>query len=105
MVMEASLDALVQAASGWEGVRLEVDRAEDDLAGNQTGGDAFGWFADRAGIPAAHDKFIADMLDALAGGMKALNAMAASLRDTAKDFGETDLDVRDEFHNLDGTPR
>ncbi|MFC7503910.1 hypothetical protein ACOACQ_16570 [Nocardioides sp. CPCC 206347] len=104
MVMKASLKALVDAAAGWDGIGLELHNAYSDIVGYESNGSKFGWYADRAGIPAQHDTFIAAMADALLAGQKVMNDVGTALRDVAKDFGATDLDVKDQFHKLDGTP-
>ncbi len=104
MVMKASLEALVNAAAGWEGVGLELHTAYSGIVGYESNGSKFGWYADRAGIPAQHDLFISAMADALLAGQTAMNDVADALRDVAKHFGAVDLDVKDQFHKLDGTP-
>lgn len=104
MVMKASLQALTEAAAGWDGIGLELHNAYSDIVGYENSGSKFGWYADRAGIPQQHDTFIAAMADALLAGEKVMNDVADALRDVAKDFGATDLEVKDTFHKLDGTP-
>lgn len=102
--MRADLEALVKAAAGWDGVAQEVRTAREELSTGNGRGSEFGWFASRAGIDTEHDQFISSMIDAMATGSTKLGDVAQALRDTAKDFGATDLDVADEFHNPDGTP-
>ncbi|HWI42676.1 MAG TPA: hypothetical protein VNS81_03600 [Nocardioides sp.] len=102
--MKAHLKDLVNAAEGWQGIGLELGQAYLDIISYSASGESFGWYADRAGIPAQHDKFLTAMADALIDGQKAMNAVAHGLREVARDFGATDLDVKDKFHNPDGTP-
>lgn len=103
--MKAELEALVASAAGWDGVADEVSSAQMMLWRCNGGGSQFGWFAARAGIDGEHDQFATAMIDAMASGTATLRDMARALRQTAKDFGVTDTDVADEFHDLDGTPR
>ncbi len=102
--IKAAVEALVQAGSGWEGVGDECGDAWLKIVGKQSSGHNFGWFAERAHIPAAHDKFITAMTEALLSGVSQMYTMARAIQDTAKEFGATDVDVADTFHNLDGTP-
>lgn len=105
MTLKASREALVATAAGWDGVATELEIARAAIRRGDGKGSEFGWFASRAGIDDAHDAFIDSMIDALTQGAKHTRAVGDALRNTAKDFGATDLSVRDEFHNADGTPR
>lgn len=105
MTLEASRDALVSCAAGWDGVAKELEEARSLIRRGDGKGSEFGWFASRAGIDAAHDTFIDSMIDALTQGAKHTREIGTALRETAKDFGATDVTVKDDFHNLDGTPK
>lgn len=105
MTLEASRDALIATAAGWEGVADEILAAQRELWAGNGQGAQFGWFANRAGIDTEHDTFITSMIDALATGSAKVREVADALRSTAQDFGATDTSVADEFHHPDGTPR
>lgn len=105
MTLKANRDALIEAAAGWDGIGNELTRAYYDIVGESGAGTAFGFFAQRAGIDTEHDDFIGAMVAALLDGGSRMREMGDLLRETAKDFGATDLDVADTFHNPDGTPR
>lgn len=105
MTLKASRDALVSCAAGWDGIAKELEAAREAIRRGDGKGSEFGWFASRAGIDKAHDTFIDSMIDALTQGAKHTREIGDALRNTAKDFGATDLSVADEFHNPDGTPR
>lgn len=104
MTLEADLEALVKAGAGWDGVAAEIAVAKSGAAQGEGQGSNFGWYADRAGIPQAHDTFIAAMVTALGQGNARAERIADLLRDTAALFGATDLKYRDIFHKADGTP-
>ncbi len=105
MELKEDRDALIAAAAGWDGIAIELGNARNDLLGHEHEGSEFGWFASRAGIPEKHNTFIAAMMAALLDGVHRANDIADALRNTAKDFGATDVSVADTFHNADGTPR
>lgn len=105
MTLKANRDALIEAAAGWDGIGNELTRAYMDIIGESGAGMAFGWFAQRADIHTEHDTFIGDMAAALLDGASRMREMGDILRDIAEDFGATDVDVADTFHNPDGTPQ
>ncbi len=105
MTLAADRQKMLQAAAGWDRIADELRRAKGNVSPHQTGGDEFGLLAEAAGIPAEHDAFIEQMTAALHQGAQQADDIAQALRDTAKDFGATDLDVADTFHRADGTPR
>jgi hypothetical protein len=105
MTLEASRDALVSCAAGWDGIAKELEAAREEIRKGDGKGSQFGWFATRAGIDTAHNTFIDSMIDALTQGAKHTREVGTALRGAAKDFGATDLTVVDDFHNLDGTPK
>ncbi|MCW2853265.1 MAG: hypothetical protein JWM84_2929 [Nocardioides sp.] len=104
MTLQASLEDLLEAAAGWDGVSDEVSTASMELWTGSGQGHQFGWFAQRAGIDSQHNQFISSMISAMSNGVYQLHCVAEALRHTAKDFGATDTSVADEFHNADGTP-
>lgn len=105
MTLKADREALVACAAGWDGIAKELEAARELIRRGDERGSEFGWFASRAGIDTAHNTFINSMIDALTQGAKHTREVGSALRHTAKDFGATDLSVKDEFHHLDGTPR
>ena len=105
MTLKADLDELVKAAAGWDGVGEELRAARAIALNGDGSGSAFGYLASKAKIADQHDTFLTSMTDALAQGERRVQAIADLLRKTARDFGATDLNVRDTFHHLDGTPR
>ena len=105
MGIKEDRDALVQAAAGWEGIATELVGARLDIMRGRGRGSEFGLLATSAGIGDAHDTFIDSVFDALLTGQQSMFDIAAALRATARDFGATDQDVADTFHNPDGTPR
>jgi hypothetical protein len=105
MGIKEDRDALVQAAAGWEGVATEIVGARLDVMRGRGRGSEFGLLATSAGIGEAHDAFIESVLNALLTGQQTMFEIAAALQATAQDFGATDEDVADTFHNPDGTPR
>jgi hypothetical protein len=105
MGIKEDRDALVQAAAGWEGVATEIVGARLDVMRGRGRGSEFGLLATSAGIGEAHDTFIESVLNALLTGQQTMFEIAAALQATAQDFGATDEDVADTFHNPDGTPR
>jgi hypothetical protein len=105
MGIKEDRDALVQAAAGWEGIATELVGARLDIMRGRGRGSEFGLLATSAGIGDAHDTFIDSVFDALLTGQQTMFDIAAALRATARDFGATDQDVADTFHNPDGTPR
>ena len=104
MTLKADRDALIQAAAGWDGIATEIIGARLDLWTGEGRGSEFGGLATLAGINTQHDTFITDMLAALLTGQQTMWDIANALTDTAKDFGATDTNVADTFHNEDGTP-
>jgi hypothetical protein len=105
MGIKEDRDALVQAAAGWEGIATELVGARLNLMRGRGRGSEFGALATAAGIDEAHDTFIDSVFDALLTGQQTMFDIAAALQATAQDFGATDQDVADTFHNPDGTPR
>lgn len=104
MNLKADREEIVRAAAGWDGIGKELQFAHDLVAGGIGQGAYFGALATIAGIDRAHDTFIQSMTDALSQGVQRMQQIGDLLREVAKDFGETDLSVRDQFHNEDGTP-
>jgi hypothetical protein len=105
MTLRADYDELVKAAAGWDGVGEELRIARAIALNGEGNGSAFGYLACKAHIGTQHDTFLASMTDALAQGERRMQTIADLLRKAARDFGATDLHVRDTFHHLDGTPR
>lgn len=105
MGIKESREALIATAAGWDGVADEFNRARDEMVKGLGRGSEFGLLATSAGIGTQHDKFIRDVVDALGVGRKTMRSIADALVATAEDFGATDTDVADTFHNPDGTPR
>lgn len=105
MGIKEDRETLLKAAGGWNGVGAEVSRAKGLVTVGEDGGFAFGGLAVLAGIDAAHNEFITDMVAALHKGNQTMTDIAQALIDTAKDFGATDTTVADTFHNPDGTPK
>ena len=105
MGIKEDRDALMQAAAGWEGIATEFVGARIDVMRGRGRGSEFGLLATSAGIGEAHDTFIDSVFDAMLTGQQTMFDIAAALRATARDFGATDQDVADTFHNPDGTPR
>lgn len=105
MGIKESRDALLSTAAGWDGVADEFNRARLEMRKGLDRGSEFGLLATSAGIGTQHDQFIRDVVDALRVGRQTMRSIADALVDTAKDFGATDSDVADTFHNPDGTPR
>lgn len=105
MGIKEDRDALMQAAAGWEGIATEFVGARLNIMRGRGRGSEFGALASAAGIDTAHDTFIDSVFDALLTGQQTMFDIAAALQATALDFGATDQDVADTFHNPDGTPR
>ena len=105
MTLANDREKMLQAAAGWDRIADELRRAQGSVSPHQAGGQEFGFLAEAAGIPAQHDRFIEQMTTALHRGAAQADDIAQALRDTAQDFGATDLEVADTFHRTDGTPR
>ena len=105
MGIKEDRDALVQAAAGWEGIATELVGARLDIMRGRGRGSEFGLLATSANIGEAHDDFIESMFQAMLTAQQTMFDIAAALQATAQDFGATDQDVADTFHNPDGTPR
>lgn len=104
MTLKAQRDSLIAAAAGWQGVASDFANAKAEMALGDDRGSAFGGLATLAKIDSQHNDFVAAMIAALSTGQQTMSDIAQALIDTAKDFGATDTDVADTFHNTDGTP-
>ncbi|MXG89499.1 hypothetical protein [Nocardioides flavescens] len=102
--LKADRDALDEAAAGFYGIAAELTKACESIRRGEGRGSEFGWFASRAGIDSAHDTFIADMITALEAGAQRQTQIGDIIRGIAQDFGDTDAEQADRYHNPDGTP-
>lgn len=105
MTLKADRDSLLEAAAGWQGVAAEFKGAKADMMRGDGRGSEFGGLATLANIDTQHNDFVTAMIAALSTGQQTMSDIAQALIDTAKDFGATDTDIADTFHNPDGTPK